>query len=62
MVLVSSWFKWPKDGLALAVDEIECVEGEAVTLVLEEAGSPMTVLECTGVGGEAVVTGGCVKV
>ena len=40
--------RWPKDGLPLAVDEVEWLEGEMVTVVLVSGGvswSPMTLLE-----------------
>ena len=47
-MLDRSHCRWPKDGLPLAVDEVEWLEGEVAMVVLV-AGvgpwSPMTVLE-----------------
>ena len=47
-MLDRSHWTWPKDGLPLAVDEVEWVEGELAMVVLVAVGGPrgpMTVLE-----------------
>ena len=47
-MLDRSHYRWLKDGLPLAVDEVEWLEGEVVMVVLVAGGvpwSPMTELE-----------------